>query len=92
MDWTVWGSYGKTDMKQFWFNVALNEEEVATKMAQICTPSEYTTLYNNLWASARKKFKDDVKNRIMNTIKSNSSKIKTRLDDAWWSMWNNSRH
>ena len=91
MDWTVWGSYGKTDMKQFWFNVALNEEEVATKMAQICTPSEYTTLYNNLWASARKKFKDDVKNRIMNTIKSNSSKIKTRLDDAWWSMWNKKR-
>ncbi len=84
--WDVAWSYEKTSMKRYWFNNALNEEEVAVKMAQICTPSEYQSLYNALWATARKKFDDEIWNRIDNTVIANADTIKKRMKDAWWSI------
>ena len=89
--WDVAWSYDKWNVKRYWFTAWLNEEEVAVKMAQICTPSEYQSLYNALWASARGKFEDEIWNRIENTIQANASTIKQRMSDAWWSMWNNKR-
>jgi uncharacterized membrane protein len=78
-------------MRKYWFTVGLNEEEVAVKMAQICTAAEYNSLYNALWATARTKFQNEIKSRIQNTIKDNADKIKTRMKDAWWSIWNTKR-
>ena len=89
--WDVAWSYDKTGMKKYWFTVGLNEEEVAVKMAQICTAAEYNSLYNALWATARTKFQNEIKSRIQNTIKDNADKIKTRMKDAWWSIWNSKR-
>ena len=74
-------------MKRYWFTTALNEEEVAVKMAQICTVDEYQKLYNALWATARTKFKDEIKRRVTQVIKDNADKIKSRMKDAWWSVW-----
>lgn len=85
--WDVAWSYDKTWMKKYWFSIGLNEEEVATKMAQICTPEEYNSLYDNLWATARAKFKADVKKRITSVIKNNSDTILARMKSAWWSIW-----
>lgn len=87
INWDVAWSYEKTAMKKYWFTTALNEEEVAVKMAQICTVGEYEKLYNVLWETARNKFKNAIKSRIVSTIKNNSDKIKSRMDDAWWSIW-----
>jgi hypothetical protein len=78
-------------MKKYGFTVWLNEEEVAVKMAQICTAAEYQSLYNALWATARVKFQNEIKSRIQNTIKENWEKIKTRMKDAWWSVWSTKR-
>jgi len=89
--WDVAWSYDKTGMKKYWFTVGLNEEEVAVKMAQICTATEYQSLYNALWATARVKFQNEIKSRIQNTIKENWEKIKTRMKDAWWSIWSTKR-
>ena len=85
--WDVAWSYEKTAMKRYWFNNALNEEEVAVKMAQICAPSEYKSLYNALWATARSKFDSEVIRRIQSVAEANADKIKSRMDDAWWSIW-----
>ena len=74
-------------MRRYGFSNALNEEEVAVKMAQICTVDEYQKLYNALWQTARTKFNSEIKNRIVQSIKDNSDKIKKRMDDAWWSIW-----
>ena len=89
--WDVAWSYDKWNVKRYWFTAWLNEEEVAVKMAQICTASEYQALYNALWASARSKFEDEIWNRIESTIQANASTIKQRMSDAWWSVWNNKR-
>ena len=89
--WDVAWWYSKTSMKKYWFNVELNEEEVVTKMAQICTPDEYNALYNNLWVSARAKFQKDIQNRIKQVIMDNADTIKSRMKDAWWSIWNTKR-
>lgn len=89
--WDVAWSYDKTGMKKYGFTVWLNEEEVAVKMAQICTAAEYNSLYNALWATARTKFQNEIKSRIQNTIKDNADKIKTRMKDAWRSIWNTKR-
>jgi hypothetical protein len=35
-------------MRRYGFSNALNEEEVAVKMAQICTIDEYKKIYNAL--------------------------------------------
>lgn len=86
INWDVAWSYDKTAMKRYWFTTALNEEEVAVKMAQICTPAEYAALYNALWETARKKFDDEVRRRIENTITNNASMIKKRMSDAGWSI------
>lgn len=85
--WDVAWSYEKTAMKRYWFGNALNEEEVAVKMAQICTPSEYKSLYNALWATARSKFDSEVMRRIQSVAEANADKIKSRMDEAWWSIW-----
>ena len=85
--WDVAWSYEKTAMRRYGFSNALNEEEVAVKMAQICTVDEYQKLYNALWQTARTKFNSEIKNRIVQSIKDNSDKIKKRMDDAWWSIW-----
>lgn len=87
INWDVAWSYEKTAMRKYWFTSALNEEEVAVKMAQICTADEYQKLYNALWQTARTKFNSEIKNRIVQTIKDNSDTIKKRMDDAWWSIW-----
>lgn len=86
MNWDVAWSYEKTAMKRYGFNNALNEEEVAVKMAQICTVGEYQKLYNALWQTARAKFNAEIKSRIVQTVKDNADKIKKRMDDAWWSI------
>jgi hypothetical protein len=78
-------------MKKYGFTVWLNEEEVAVKMAQICTAAEYQSLYNALWATARTKFNNEIKSRIVSTIKDNADLIKSRMKDAWWSIWNTKR-
>lgn len=87
INWDVAWSYEKTAMKRYWFSNALNEEEVAVKMAQICTVDEYQKLYNALWQTARTKFNSEIKNRIVQSIKDNAETIKKRMDDAWWSIW-----
>ena len=84
--WDVAWGYSKTSMKKYGFNVELNEEEVVTKMAQICTPSEYDSLYNNLWATARSKFQKEVQKRVQAVVKENGDTIKSRMKDAWWSI------
>lgn len=89
--WDVAWSYDKTGMKKYGFTVWLNEEEVAVKMAQICTPSEYQSLYNALWATARNKFDDEIWNRIDSTVLANAATIKARMKDAWWSIGNTKR-
>lgn len=89
--WDVAWSYDKTGMKKYGFTVWLNEEEVAVKMAQICTPSEYQSLYNALWATARNKFDDEIWNRIESTVSANAATVKARMKDAWWSISNNKR-
>jgi hypothetical protein len=71
-------------MKKYWFTTALNEEEVAVKMAQICTVAEYTKLYNALWATARTKFNNEIKRRIAEVIKENWDAIKKRIKSAAW--------
>jgi hypothetical protein len=78
-------------MKKYWFTVWLNEEEVAVKMWQICTVAEYDALYNALWATARNKFKDEVKRRIITTVKENGDNIKARMKAAWWSIGSTKR-
>lgn len=85
--WDVAWSYEKTAMRKYGFSNALNEEEVAVKMAQLCTVDEYQKLYNALWQTARTKFNSEIKNRIVQSIKDNSDKITKRMDDAWWSIW-----
>ena len=87
INWDVAWSYEKTSMKKYWFTSALNEEEVAVKMAQICTPAEYQKLYKALWATARTKFSDEIWNRVTEIWQANASLIKKRMDDAWWSIW-----
>lgn len=89
--WDVAWSYDKTWMKKYWFTVWLNEEEVAVKMAQICTPSEYQSLYNALWATARTKFNNEVKSRIVSVVKDNADTIKSRMKSAGWSIWSTKR-
>lgn len=90
INWDVAWSYEKTSMKKYWFGNALNEEEVAVKMAQICTVDEYKKLYNALWETARNKFAKEIKNRIKQTILDNAENIKARMNDAWWSIgWKN---
>ena len=89
--WDVAWSYDKTGMKKYWFTIWLNEEEVAVKMAQICTAAEYQSLYNALWATARTKFNNEIKSRIVSVIKDNADMIKTRMKDAWWSIWSTKR-
>lgn len=84
--WDVAWSYEKTAMRRYGFNNALNEEEVAVKMAQICTIDEYKKIYNALWQTARTKFQDEIKSRVINTIKDNSDNIIARMDSAWWSI------
>ena len=86
INWDVAWSYDKWNVKRYWFTAWLNEEEVATKMAQICSPSEYQSLYNALWQTAREKFENEVWNRIESVITQNADKIKTRMKDAWWSL------
>ena len=89
INWDVAWSYDKWNVKRYWFTAWLNEEEVATKMAQICTPSEYQSLYNALWATARTKFDSEIANRIKRVREENSELIMQRMDDAWWSLsWN----
>jgi hypothetical protein len=78
-------------MRRYWFNNALNEEEVAVKMWQICTAAEYQKLYDALWATARTKFKDEVKKRTQKTIKDNADTIKAGMKEAWWSVWGKKR-
>lgn len=84
--WDVAWSYEKTAMRRYWFSNALNEEEVAVKMAQICTIDEYKKIYNALWQTARTKFQSEIKSRVINTIKDNSDNIIARMDSAWWSI------
>lgn len=84
--WDVAWSYEKTAMRRYGFNNALNEEEVAVKMAQICTIDEYKKIYNALWQTARTKFQSEIKSRVINTIKDNSDNIIARMDSAWWSI------
>lgn len=86
INWDVAWSYEKTAMKKYWFTSALNEEEVAVKMAQICTPAEYQKLYKALWATARNKFDDEIWARVTETCQANASTIKKRMGDAWWSI------
>ncbi len=78
-------------MRKYGFTVGLNEEEVAVKMAQICTAAEYQSLYNALWATARNKFQSEIKNRIQTVVTNNASNIKARMNDAGWSIWNSKR-
>ena len=87
INWDVAWSYEKTSMKKYWFTSALNEEEVAVKMAQICTVDEYKQLYKALWQTARSKFNAEIKQRIKDTILDNAENIKARMDSAWWSIW-----
>lgn len=89
--WDVAWSYDKTWMRKYGFTVWLNEEEVAVKMWQICTVAEYDALYNALWATARNKFKDEVKRRIITTVKENGDNIKARMKAAWWSIGSTKR-
>lgn len=89
--WDVAWSYDKTWMRKYGFTVWLNEEEVAVKMWQICSVAEYDALYNALWATARNKFKDEVKRRIITTIKENGENIKARMKAAWWSIGSTKR-
>lgn len=89
--WDVAWSYEKTAMRRYWFSNALNEEEVAVKMAQICTVDEYKKIYNALWQTARSKFQNEIKTRVINTIKDNSDNIIARMDSAWWSIWGKDR-
>lgn len=84
--WEVAWSYDKTAMKKYWFSSALNEEEVVAKMAWICTPSEYSSLYRALWASARTKFESEINNRIKDVRDANADLIMQRMKDAWWSI------
>ena len=84
--WDIAWSYEKTAMKKYWFSSALNEEEVAAKMAWICSPSEYNSLYRALWATARNKFSDEIWNRVVEIWENNASTIKKRMQDAWWSV------
>jgi hypothetical protein len=56
------------------------------KMAQICTPSEYKSLYNALWATARTKFDAEINNRIKKVRDDNADLIMQRMKDAWWSV------
>lgn len=86
INWDVAWSYEKTAMRKYWFSNALNEEEVAVKMAQICTIDEYKKIYNALWQTARSKFQNEIKTRVINTIKDNSDNIIARMDSAWWSI------
>lgn len=85
--WDVAWSYEKTAMKRYWFGNALNEEEVAAKMWQICTPSEYWKLYDALWQTARTKFDSEVKRKITNTIRNNADNVLSRMKSAGWSIW-----
>jgi lysozyme family protein len=55
-------------------------------MAQICTIDEYKKIYNALWQTARTKFQNEIKSRVINTIKDNSDNIIARMDSAWWSI------
>ena len=89
--WDVAWSYDKWNVKRYWFTAWLNEEEVAVKMAQICTAAEYQALYNALWQSARAKFQAEIKNRIQTVVTENASNIKARMNDAGRSIWNKKR-
>ena len=89
--WDVAWSYDKTWMKKYGFSIGLNEEEVAVKMAQICSPSEYQSLYNAFWQTAREKFDNEIWNRIDAVVLANAATIKSRMKDAWWSIWNKKR-
>lgn len=83
INWDVWWSYEKAAVRKYWFDSWLNEEEVAVAMAQICSPSEYQSIYKRLWETARTKFKGEVKGIIQDKIKNNMDKIKTRMKSAW---------
>lgn len=89
--WDVAWSYESSQMKKLWFSGALNEEEVAVKMAQICTVDEYQKLYNALWATARSKFNSEIRRKITEVIKANWENIKARIKSAAWILWTQSK-
>jgi len=86
INWEVGWSYDKGNVKRYGFSAWLNEDEVMVKMAQICTPSEYKSLYNALWATARTKFDAEINNRIKRVRDDNVDLIMQRMKDAWWSV------
>ena len=82
-------SYDKSNVKRYWFSAWLNEEEVAKTVWQLCTPEQYTILYDRFWASALPKFEAEINNRIKKIREENSELIMQRMRDAWWSIsWN----
>ena len=82
-------SYDKWNVKRYWFTAWLNEEEVAKTVWQLCTPEQYTVLYDRFWASALPKFEAEINNRIKKVREENSELIMQRMKDAWWSIsWN----
>ena len=82
-------SYDKWNVKRYWFTAWLNEEEVAKTVWQLCTPEQYTVLYDRFWASALPKFEAEINNRIKKVRDENSELIMQRMKDAWWSIsWN----
>ena len=82
-------SYDKWNVKRYWFSAWLNEEEVAKTVWQLCTPEQYTVLYDRFWASALPKFEAEINNRIKKVREENSELIMQRMKDAWWSIsWN----
>lgn len=83
INWDVAWSYEKTSMKKYWFTSALNEEEVAVKMAQICTLGEYKKIYNALWETARWKFENEFAIRMWQKCK--PSEYKKIYDSLWTS-------
>lgn len=86
INWEIGWSYDKGNVKRYGFTAWLNEDEVMVKMAQICKPSEYQSLYNALWASARKKFEEEINSRVKNVRDANVDLIMQRMKDAWWSV------
>lgn len=86
INWEIGWSYDKGNVKRYGFTAWLNEDEVMVKMAQICKPSEYQSLYNALWASARKKFEEEINSRVKNVRDANADLIMQRMKDAWWSI------
>ena len=83
MWWIIAGDvawwYGKTAVKAYWFERELNEQEVMTNIALICSPSEYSSLLKRLWTWAKKELNSAIDERIDDTIDANTSKIQSRL-------------